>query len=77
MKTNEDIKNRVRRILVRLRTEHELTQTDVGKIVGKGKTAVASWEQGISMPDVVTLYTLANYYNVPISYMYGEGGDRK
>lgn len=74
MENTEDIKNRVRRILVELRIEHELTQTDVGKIVGKGKTAVASWEQGISMPDVATLYVLARYYNKPIQYMY-EGGD--
>lgn len=72
---NEELKNRIRRILIQLRTEHELTQTDVGKIIGKTKTAVASWEQGISMPDIVTLYALANYYNKPISYLYGEGGD--
>lgn len=75
MMNTEDIKNRVRRTLVQLRIEHELTQTDVGNIVGKGKTAVASWEQGISMPDVATLYVLANYYNKPIQYMYGEGDD--
>lgn len=75
MEKDEEIKNRIRRILVRLRKEHELTQTDVGKIVGKGKTAVASWEQGISIPDIVTLYTLAQYYHKPISYMFGEGDD--
>lgn len=77
MDTNEEIKRRIRHILVQLRTDHELTQTDVGKIVGKTKTAVASWEQGISMPDIVTLYVLANYYNKPIEYMFGEGGDAK
>lgn len=73
---DEELKNRIRQILIRLRKEHEMTQTDVGKIVGKGKTAVASWEQGISIPDIVTLHRLAMYYNVPIEYMFGEGGER-
>ena len=49
-----------------------MTQTDVGKIVGKSKTAVASWEQGASMPDIVTLHRLATYYEKTIEFMYGE-----
>ena len=49
-----------------------MSQTDVGKIVGKSKTAVASWEQGLSMPDAVTLYRLAAYYEKALAYMYGE-----
>lgn len=77
MNDDEELKNRIRKILICLRKEHELTQTDVGKIVGKGKTAVASWEQGISIPDIVTLHRLATYYHKSIEYMFGEGGDKK
>ena len=69
---NEIIRDNIRRILIRCRTERQLSQTEVGKIVGKSKTAVASWEQGLSMPDVATLYRLASYYNKTIAYMYGE-----
>ena len=72
MEHDEKLKNRIRNILIKCRTERELTQTDVGKIVGKSKTAVASWEQGLSMPDVVTLFKLAQYYGKTIEYMYGE-----
>ena len=72
MNNNTELKNRIRHILIECRTEREMTQTDVGKIVGKSKTAVASWEQGLSMPDVVTLLHLAKYYGKSISYMYGE-----
>ena len=68
----EILKNKIRSILIELRTERKMTQTDVGKIVGKSKTAVASWEQGLSMPDAITLYRLANYYEKSIDYMYGE-----
>lgn len=69
---NEIIRDNIRRMLIRCRTESQLSQTEVGKIVGKSKNAVASWEQGLSMPDVATLYRLASYYNKTISYMYGE-----
>lgn len=71
------IKDRIRRILINCRNEKQLTQTEVGKIVGKSKTAVASWEQGLSMPDAATLYRLSIYYKKSIAYMYGEteGGE--
>lgn len=65
-------KDKIRHILVECRTERGLTQTEVGKLVGKSKTAVASWEQGLSMPDAVTLYQLALYYEKSLAYMYGE-----
>ena len=69
---NKEMRDRVRRILIKLRTENELTQSEVGDLVGKSKTAVASWEQGLSLPDVVTLYKLARHYNKTMDYMYGE-----
>ena len=72
MKTDKEMRYIVRKKLIECRTERELTQTDVGKIVGKSKTAIASWEQGLSMPDIITLYKLVNYYGVTLDYMYGE-----
>ena len=69
----EKLKNKIRTILIECRNERKMTQTDVGKIVGKSKTAVASWEQGISLPDITTLYRLSKYYNKSLEYMFGEG----
>ena len=69
---DEKIRENIRQILINLRIEHELTQTDVGKIVGKSKTAVASWEQGLSLPDAATLYRLASYYHKTMNFMYGD-----
>lgn len=66
------IKDNVREALIECRKEKGITQTDVGKIVGKGKTAVASWEQGLTIPDIETLYRLSKYYGKSINYMYGE-----
>ena len=71
MKNDDEIKNRIRNVLIECRTKRELTQTEVGKIVGKSKTAVASWEQGLSMPDVITLIKLSRYYGVSVEYMLG------
>lgn len=75
MENIDETKDKIRQILIECRVEKELTQTDVGKIVGKSKNAVASWEQGLSMPDVVTLLNLAKYYGKSIEYMYGEEDD--
>lgn len=72
------LRDTIRLTLIECRLEAKLTQAEVGQLVGKSKTAVASWEQGLSLPDAVTLYQLAKYYGKPIEYMYGEekkGGD--
>lgn len=67
-KIREIIKNR----LIECRKANNLSQTEVGKIVGKSKNAVGSWEQGLSLPDLITLYQLANYYGKSLDYMYGD-----
>ena len=72
MKTEKEIKETIRQKLIECRKEKGVTQTDVGIYVGKGKTAVASWEQGLSSPDIATLFRLAAYYHKSIGYMYGE-----
>ena len=69
---DEDLKKEIRERLIALRLEKGLSQTEVGKLVGKSKTAVASWEQGLSMPDIVTLKRLALYYQKTMNYMYGD-----
>ena len=69
---DEDLKKEIREKLIALRLENGLSQTEVGKLVGKSKTAVASWEQGLSMPDIVTLKRLAIYYHKTMNYMYGD-----
>lgn len=69
---NKEMRDKIRRTLIELRTENGLTQSEVGIFVGKSSNAVASWEQGLSLPDVVTLYKLAKHYNKTMDYMYGE-----
>lgn len=75
MKTDAEIKEIVRQRLVQCRKEHQMTQTQVGELVGKKKTTVASWEQGVTSPDIETLYRLASYYEKSLDFMFGENKD--
>ena len=72
MKTDDEIRQCVRKKLIECRKEHKLTQTQVGELVGKKKTTVASWEQGQTVPDIETLYRLAVYYEKTLDFMFGE-----
>ena len=75
--TREEMRENIRINLINLRIAHGLNQTEVGKKVNKVKTAVASWEQGISLPDITTLYNLSKIYGVTMEYFYEEhkGGE--
>lgn len=72
MNKDDELRQKIRNILIELRKEKGLTQTEVGDAVGKSLTAVASWEQGLSLPDLSTLYKLSKFYDKPIAYMFGE-----
>ena len=73
--TDEDreLRDIIRSNLRRLREENQKTQSEIAKLVGKSENAVGSWEQGLSLPDIVTLARLAKYYNKTIDYMYQKG----
>ncbi len=72
MDVDYEIREKIRNTLIECRQEKGVSQTEVGKVVGKSKTAVASWEQGLSLPDAATLYRLSAYYQKSIGFMYGE-----
>ena len=72
MSRDDNIREIIKNRLIECRKANNLSQTEVGKIVGKSKNAVGSWEQGLSLPDLITLYQLANYYGKSLDYMYGD-----
>lgn len=69
--TDYEIRDTIRNRLIECRIESNLTQREVGEIVKKSPTAVASWEQGLSLPDIETLYRLTTYYGKTLDYMIG------
>lgn len=72
-KTDEELRENIKISLINCRQGRELTQTEVGKLVGKSKNAVASWEQGLSLPDVTTLFKLSKLYKKPVDWFYKRG----
>jgi transcriptional regulator with XRE-family HTH domain len=72
MINDSDMRNVIRDNLKRLRVENDKTQLDIAKYCGKSENAVGSWEQGLSLPDIVTIAKLAKLYNVSIDVFYEE-----
>ncbi|MDE5601251.1 MAG: helix-turn-helix domain-containing protein [Clostridia bacterium] len=52
-----------------LRIEHGLSQEDVAAKIYVTKQAVSKWENGLSMPDVATLGSLAELYGTTVDYL--------
>lgn len=58
--------------LKQLRSERNLTQTDLANVLNIAKTTVAAYEQGKSEPSIDTLIKIADYFNVSIDYLSGK-----
>ena len=63
----ENIKEIVRENLVKLRKERKLTQIELSQKIGYSDKAISRWETGEVTPDVETLNSLAELYNIPIA----------
>lgn len=53
------------------RTLKNISQTDLGKHVGVGKTTISNYETGYSSPDPDTLSRISEYLNVSSDYLLG------
>lgn len=55
-----------------LRLQHDLTQTQLGEILGVQKSAIAKYESGrVTNLKYEVIEKLCKYFNVSISYLYG------
>lgn len=52
-----------------LREEYDLTQEDMGKIVGTKKYSICNWENGKEIIPLNKLNEYANYFNVSMDYI--------
>ena len=52
-----------------LRIEYGLTQEEVADKICVTKQAVSKWENGLSLPDVAALGSLAELYNTTVDYL--------
>ncbi|HEX2925824.1 MAG TPA: helix-turn-helix domain-containing protein [Ruminiclostridium sp.] len=65
MKASESFSSRLKE----LRKARNVSQEDLAKYVGVGRTAVANWETGIAEPNAESLRKIATFFNVSIDYL--------
>ena len=54
-----------------LRLDNGITQKDLGKIIGVGRTTISEYESGKIVPKQKSLIALAEYFNVSVDYLTG------
>ena len=56
--------------LKKLRKEAGITQEDLARVLGVGRTTISEYERGVIEPKRKTLIDLAFYFGVPIDYFF-------
>ena len=58
--------------LFELRRQRDLTQLDLANYIGLNKQTISQYERGVRRPDIETLSSLCDYFNVSTDYMLGK-----
>ncbi len=58
--------------LKELRTQYNLSQPQLAKILSVDQRSVSSWETGINETDFDTLIKIAKHFDVSIDYLLGK-----
>ena len=60
-----------------LREDHDLTQTEVAKMLGMSQTGYSKYETGENDIPTDVLIKLAKFYNTSIDYLLGQTDSKK
>lgn len=60
-----------------LRTESNITQAELAAKLGKGESAIRTWETGRAKPDVDTLIKLSKIFDCSVDYLLGTSLAKK
>lgn len=63
--------NNFGRVLKQLRIDKGLSQREFGKIFNVVNQTVSFWESGSREPDLDTLISIANYFQVSVDFLLG------
>ena len=58
-----------------MRKSRRMTQGDLAKVLGQSSSSITMYETGRRSPDYETLETLADIFNVPLSFIVGDNND--
>ena len=64
--------NDVSQNIIKLRKHYNLTQADLGKIVGKSDKAVSAWENGTRSPHIKSIKAIAKYFGISPTELSGD-----
>lgn len=59
-----------------LRKEKDITQEELGDILGVSYQSISRWETGFCYPDMALIPSIANYFGVSIDELFGYKNDR-
>lgn len=57
-----------------LRNKKHLTQVELSKKLNVNQATISKWEKGKSIPDIMMLKALSDFYGVSIEYLLNNGG---
>ena len=60
-----------------LRTERDVTQKDLGELLGVQNFSIYTYEKGRSEPNIDGLIALADFFDVSIDYLVGRTDRRR
>ena len=60
-----------------LRTERDVTQKDLGELLGVKNFTIYTYEKGRSEPNIDGLIALADFFDVSIDYLVGRTDRRR
>ena len=58
--------------LKKLRNEHNISQKQLGEILGISQQSINKYENHGNEPDIQTLINIANYFHISIDYLVGH-----
>lgn len=70
-----DIKQNVANNITQLRKKNHWTQADLAEKINYSDKAVSKWERGEAVPDIDTLYLLAELFGVTVDYFLHDDKD--
>lgn len=73
MELNENLKNN----LIRLRKDRNVTQEVLAIALDISVQAISKWETGVSLPDIMQLPRIAQFYGVIIDYLFFNEGNNE
>lgn len=68
----QELKLTIAKNIQKLRQEKQMTQLELAEILNYSDKTVSKWERGESLPDIVVLKSIADYFGVTLNYLVEE-----